>query len=671
MSTSWTIETTAAGERSFESLGFDSDTAQGNFVNMRADVFSVAVPGMLITADPLFAFEEAVIIRSGRTYDEETETWSGGAIEFTGKRVEEVLDGRPDYEGVIYQFSGPWYDIDQTPYQQSIKVYTGDPDNLTTQLLTEVILFQKLGAVQGTLVALTNGQQVQECLQHVLDEYSALSLEAPFQIGTIEPAVPLPTYAVRDIKCSEAITHCMRASPNAVLWFDYTTSPPTVNVTEQASMSAYSLSLTGGDVIKGLKIIPREDLQARSVVIYFKRANNSNGFAWVETVKQKYPLDGAEGGPRVLIQTVDMEGVSRTDVSASLVCTPVVNERAWWQKYIPELQSYKIRAFCVGTMTVKDEAGAAVNLNYYPNVVDDGEVASWMSLANGTPVIAKRVTITVDAAYRLYDTEGTGENDGTTGALLEQIPCKQLTARVTLTNGVTGTYGALVSYVEAEAIPAGMAQAIYENLATLQYEGELAVVGEECAAYAMGRCLNLTNGRTAWATMRAIIQGIRKQYGSGITSLSFGPATQLGAGDLTEIFLVNRNRWTIYNPATQATAKLTGGSSVTLGENKPKENTQMGLPWREILSAVHVQGMSTNKCIAQLAPTSTSILLYVADEDGSELPASGKANICLVDLGGAPSGYREAKFREFVYKNADDNCELWHFWALMTEPRPV
>src|ERR1017187_19855 len=76
----------------------------------RTDVFQAAVPMADCFADPLFAFEAGVIVRSARVSADGTPgSFSGGVVEFTGKRLLHVIDGRPDFEGVYYRFGGPGY----------------------------------------------------------------------------------------------------------------------------------------------------------------------------------------------------------------------------------------------------------------------------------------------------------------------------------------------------------------------------------------------------------------------------------------------------------------------------------------------------------------------------------------------------------------------------------
>lgn len=59
------------------------------------------------------------------------------------------------------------------------------------------------------------------------------------------------------------------------------------------------------------------------------------------------------------------------------------------------------------------------------------------------------------------------------------------------------------------------------------------------------------------------------------------------------------------------------------------------------------------------------------DKDGVLIADQGEIELDVGLLVSAPTGFRKAAFREFVFKNADDSCNPWHTWILMTEPRPV
>ncbi len=397
------------------------------------------------------------------------------------------------------------------------------------------------------------------------------------------------------------------------------------------------------------------------MVLYFKATNTLNGDVWITTTKQVYPGGGAEGGLRVLVQTIDLAGWTANIVTGTLSCTPVVSDLAWWSKYIPELASSKITSFSVGAMTVLDESGSPVSLSTYPNVLDDGSsIAPWMQLSGGAAVVGKRVTITAIAVYIQNDAEGRA---------VENFVSKELCARVTVTNGITDSYTTGASSVSAEPIPPNLAQDVYTALNTLQYEGTFSAVQTEISGMpTVANVLNLTGGRTDWTTMNAMIQSVRRKWGNGRTEITIGPARHLSAADLTQLFLINRLRRVWVNPSAQATAQLATNGNVALGANAPKENTHAGLNERSQFAISFDLGSGNATMIFHDA-SAKQITLKDVSSSGAQLTGSSDVRIKLADLM-PDSVARSASFQLFRFKDSADSCNPKKCYVLMTTPEP-
>ena len=576
-------------EKSLAGWGIAEEGCVKRVANLEADTFRVAVPMADVFDEPIWPFEGVVIIRSGRASATGLpDSFSGGAIEFQGKRLLHVVDGRPDFEGVFYNFAGPWYDVHNCPYQQLSAWWLGVGDGTGVDLSSDVLLFFQL--VDGHYAQVTTKVQIFDALQHVLDQYALQGLAAPFSVDLddVDVNVPLPTYPMQDVKCSEVIEYCLRPSPDARVWFDYSVSPPAVRVMSQGNCTPVTVALGDGVSHESLRIVARPDLQARSVVCFFKQTNRVDDASWQKKTKQKHGPHGADsaldpdGGLRVLVQTVDLQGFSVSNVYGELVTLPVTNDLAFWQVVVPELRSTQVRNFAVlGGMTVVDDDGNVVSLAAYPNALMDGSsICPWMTLAGVAPITGRRVTITADVTYKLYNVEGTGgSRTATNGQFLEWFPSKRLSWRGIITNGITDNYTKISEIVSAEEIPTGLAEMIYTSLATLQYEGDVSLVQAEISGgLHMGNTLNLSGGVAAWATMGAQIQSIAKDFGTGKTVVEIGPSKFLAAGDLTQLFLINRLRRVYQNPSARVTGRASGSdNSVSLGKNSAKENSNTGL----------------------------------------------------------------------------------------------
>ena len=92
--------------------------------NMEPDILRVAVPAARCTDAAVWPFEGAIVMRSGRVSATGlADSFTGGLIEFSGKRMLHSVEGRPEFEGVFYNFAGPWYDISNCAYQQLSVIY--------------------------------------------------------------------------------------------------------------------------------------------------------------------------------------------------------------------------------------------------------------------------------------------------------------------------------------------------------------------------------------------------------------------------------------------------------------------------------------------------------------------------------------------------------------------
>jgi hypothetical protein len=679
--TYWTLEYDGS-ERTLEDWGFSDEGVVGEFGNMVVDTLHVQAPEVDLTDDEIIPFEGQVIIRSGRVA-EGGEGFSGGAVEFQGKRLLHILQGRPDYEGVVYQFGGPWYDVDATAYQQEYLQCTGGDPAWQIAYASDVFLFQKVdpslaGGLWPFVSRVNNGEMIARILSYCLSVVPE-GESAPFQIGTIDPAVPLNTYQARDLKCSEAIHHCLRASPDCAVQFDYSTIPPTINVRKRANVAPKSVTFAegvehtgiGGRRHEAITLTPRYDLQPASIVVRFKANNLLGEQSIIVTTTQKYPVDGPEGGRGVVVATVDLEGYRITAVGGRLDCVAFTNDRAWWKTHFAELKTSKTRQFRIGPLTytdpdtgkdvtlaattIKDASGSDVNPAVYPNQLRDGAaIAPWMKLEDGTPVVGVKVTITAEISCKEYDVEASGDVEtSTNGRMVSKYLRKQIEAHVTLTNGVTGPYSTIASSESGEEIPAGMAQGIYEGLAVLQYQGTFSVVERECeTAVWPGDTLNITNGRAEWATMKALVQRVTKDYGTGRTTITLGPAAHLSAGDLTQMFLINRRRMLWKNNLVQASGLGSNqDSKAVLGDKAPSHNSLHGLKEPSQVK-VTAPADGTNRTEVHHDAEGQKIALQTTDATGAVVADTPQISLGLQDLQYATPANAKVKCRRAHYPDA-------------------
>jgi hypothetical protein len=584
-------------EKSLGAWGFAKDSCRCEHVNGRPSTYTAFLPGGEVADDPIVPFEGKVIIRRNRSGSDTT--WTGGYTAFIGYQVRVGLSAMPGEQGVDYIFANAWYLVENTPYQQYYASRNTTSHALEYKPLSEFILFSRLDG-SNLFEKIDSGEQIEEALQLVSDMAVAAGLALPFDIGTIDPALDLPTYQAKEMMCDGVIQTALQLSPDAVVVFDYvnsggTANTPKIHVLSRSSRTSKSLAIANGTDHKALSIVKRNDLVPRAVVITYKYTGSDDGSEWIIYQPEKYGPNGLnngsdpDGGLRVVLQTVELLGRQTTSVSASIVtqaCNAThatdATRLAWWKEKHQYLNSAKIDSLVIAAagITVADPGGS-VSLATYPNELIEGQIANWMEFEQ------KYVTITAKGSWTEY-------HDTAKLIVSKKIVDKVLTVRCVVTDGTTGDYSTLASSTSAEAKPVGLAQALYTSLATPQFEGsDIRVQGYIANATGDGpfvtlaNKLNLTGGRTEWETMNAQIQSIIETDGNGTTQISFGPARHLSAGDLNSIFQFNKFRRVWYNRLLRETADLGSGDAVTFGADVPKENSTEGAGSRKEDAASH------------------------------------------------------------------------------------
>jgi hypothetical protein len=581
-------------ERTLLAWGIALNGLVGSFVNQRADTLRITIPGGNIADAEIFPFEAAIIFRTQRdSASGDDNSFSNGTVEFSGKRVGEVKDLRPAAQGVAYEFQGPWYDLEHTVYQQPFGSWqTG---SLTYPFQSELLLFTRLNTTTGVLSFITNGAQMQDVLQFLLDQYSAQSMAEPFQIGTIDPALNLAPLPCKPMMCADTLLKCLELSPDCTVSFDYTYLPPKINVKSVYNLTPLTLPIADGVSHKSLRIVPRPDLRPRAVIVNFKITSAIDGVNFIAYAQEKYGPHGAnnvadpDAGLRVIVDWIDLLGPASTSVSQTIKTAPLVatssqtDLRDWWKDHDKQFADLRLRMQdAAGTatnfpdLTMTDaETGDPVSIVDYPRELVDGTVAPWMGFN------VKRVKVSTVLTYVVYDKVGTSETDAdpARGTLVKRFTEKEHHVEITVTNGSTGTYATTASTTTGEDIPADLAQGIWTALDRLQYEGDYVKVQAAInGGVSMLNTLNLSSGREEWATMNAQIQGIQKDYGYGETAVTIGPAKHLNVTQMMDIFRAWRFRLVTYNSAVRSTGNPGSSSSGTeIAKNTPKKNTMEGL----------------------------------------------------------------------------------------------
>lgn len=528
-----------ATDQSFAALGVTGPrlTLLANAVS----TLTFTLAGRSATAARLWAFDEQVILKRD------------GVIQFVGRVQVPDDDATGRTEDQRYTVASPWQELTEIPFEQTWRVGDGGSPSpaATDALKSRLILFaDELGN------KLTTVQQLTEILDY------AIAAGAGLQLGTIDALAEPPTEEATDLSCAEAILRCLRWTPDAVAWFDFATTPPTLHIRRRADLAAATLDLAvlRDPSIEALNLRPRHDLIPRNVRIKYERTHSVDAVQWEEVTLDEYP-PALGVARRTLALTPSLKGFSATTLAQKIktaqiaakldgAAAPPIDaaaQRTWWQRVCPELVAPGIADIEIDDATVQvfrrdPDTDELVEVPWADEsrllrFVIEGAIAEWMHKRH------EEYTVQCDA-------EWTRDGEDQTGSL---------TARVLATNTLTGTYRTTGSLSPAEPVPTGLAEAFYTALATLHFEGQLTVTETEVGAdftIGIGHVLNLATGRAEWAAMRAFVTQVALELATGQTTITVGPPPHLAIADLIEQQRVQRNRqsadWVLRQTGQQA-----------------------------------------------------------------------------------------------------------------------
>jgi hypothetical protein len=607
--TYWTI-TCGGIEKSLADWGV-LDVSR-KLTNNGTDTLSFGAVADFDAAD-VFAFGAAVVLRKGRTLA--AGVYSGGTQWFVGevRQTPRRLSANSESHG--YVVAGPLAWLTELVYGQT--------------------WYQALGPLRTSHVILNRGITTDAQVRAVLE--FAISAGMPAQVGTLEAMTAVPISEGRDMTCWEVISAQLRWSPDAVLWVDYTTTPPSINLTRYSNLAEVTATV-GEQALVAADIQPRNELVLPGVLLNFETSVEVDGEARMVLSQQRADghtppvMTGFER--RCLVATFDLQGPKITHETASIVSAAIqadgatdADRLAWWKARLAELSSTRVTDLAIPLADVKFynsrwEAGPANwTTGDYCRRMDDDTPTYFRALNDltaydGDPANdpdnweVDTVHAYTDTFYVLYlidwDTYTRKRElvDGVWAPWLEEqgYSAEKITVigratylatdpssggyldgkqevRVNLvaTDATTGEYTSVASYEEGETEPAGLANFIYATHAILHYSGSVTLTEEECAGGVRpGNRLNLDGGTGRFATMRAVVQSTDESIDTGTTSVNFGPPEWLGPGDILEWLRAWRTRriWTA--PSQQDDGRLGKETKTSAGRLAPSTGGGIG-----------------------------------------------------------------------------------------------
>jgi hypothetical protein len=521
----WKLKYTLSGQppvtKTFADWGLSPPML--NFPNQGRDTCSFAAPGRAVDAADLFDLgtdgigHQISVLRDGTPI-------------FTGIITEPPRQGDSRSESNRYNASGPWWLLEETTYEQTWKYWNGAA--FADAFSSHLFLGQR---PDGSYI--TNAEVVADIIAFAAPVVLA---SCGFVIScdlTGFDGIQFPVAEVRDITCAEAIRKVLRYTPDAKLWWDYSGANPVLRVARRAALAKVSLPLNAGDKLQKLDIQPRNDLFRSVVILDYEITSTVNGTAYTGKATDKYPVNGPDRAVRAYKSTINLQG---TSVLQAYIETRLVEPTTedWWKVREAWLADPDVTSFT--------PPPAVTRVSSLPRELVQGQIADWMRLSNGNPVLAEQDTVV-----------GTGNCTNSSG-----VQEKVFSTNIVATNAPSGLYTAVQQY--GEPVPVGLAQHFYEAVNTLHWQGEFVICEEEFTGMvSLANVLNLTGGLAAWASMDAFVWNVAVDAGAGKTTVSFGPSELLGPSDLADLARASRNRVLFTSPSVRVSGQA--GANFSLG----------------------------------------------------------------------------------------------------------
>lgn len=279
MSVVWSIAHTS-GTHTLAEWGIENPVLQR--CNLDVETLSFAIPTADIYADPVFAHDDYITLLRDST------VW------FKGRVRELPAAFSADQSRQRYVVANAWQSMDTIIYQQRYTINKADFTGLVGSWSSRVVLGQDQWGKPRRA-------------DQVISDVVAYANKVGASFATLASlpawAVP-PVETVRDITCAEAVRRMLAYVPDAVGWWDYTTTLPTLNIQRRSALSAVTIDLDNAnlvEVVEGLN--PLNELKPRGVVIVFVHTVMDGDIPKLRETRQ---VAGAANGPRVIFATVNV-----------------------------------------------------------------------------------------------------------------------------------------------------------------------------------------------------------------------------------------------------------------------------------------------------------------------------------------------------------------------------
>jgi hypothetical protein len=118
---------------------------------------------------------------------------------------------------------------------------------------------ERISYVFGTT---SGGSNLKTSIEAAIDR--AITLGVPMQRGTVATFFDVPRITLNQGTCGQVLAELVRLVPDTMVWFDYSTSPVTINVSRRGSATTRTLD-AASDALQSIAINPIQELQVSQV----------------------------------------------------------------------------------------------------------------------------------------------------------------------------------------------------------------------------------------------------------------------------------------------------------------------------------------------------------------------------------------------------------------------
>lgn len=431
---------------------------------------------------------------------------------------------------------GPWSKMARLVYRQYWRVETGCV--LSSHLVLNQHMGSSPGASDGTPQNLNSELHeiaehgAQHCGYQVPSSYSVSSQQLPFD-------------ECRDITVADAIRRELRFFPRAVTRFNYSTTPPTLNILRPSGNAAAYVSTVP-------KSSREYDYDAHPITgVCLEIETTGDGYRSIST---QAAGNTAAGNPDCLYATLHLQGGSTSTVRQSFVsiteAIPTnLEDKSWWMSKHPRLSN--LAATAVSIVQGSGTRSGASDASSYPNI---SEASAYDLQAAGLRSRVERFSCraTVTTA------------DDVEEEILLTMDFLTTNATGTAENPRTYTWTVESSSTSGETIPTDLAAAILaDRSGALRGEKMEVRLGD-----ALPQIGDLCDG--------LILQSFEVDCGALIADLQFGAPEYLSPEDMASLLSGFRNKMRTTCSTSRASGIRAddGNAEVRMGGVPPLRSTE-------------------------------------------------------------------------------------------------